>query len=91
MLQNPAHLKHFKNFASALAAPNEQARARRAWAYYWHLYHERYGSLFAAVIAALAQSLALLPLPVMVSYLIDRAVAARSVKLVIELDGVTAQ
>ena len=83
MLQNPAHLKHFKNFASALAAPDERVRARRAWAYYWRLYRERYGSLFAAVIAALAQSLALLPLPLMVGYLIDRAVAARSIKLVL--------
>jgi subfamily B ATP-binding cassette protein MsbA len=83
MLQNPDHLRHFKNLVSALAVPGERARARQAWAYYGRLYHDRYGSLFAAIIAAIAQSLALLPLPVMVSYLIDRAVAARSVKLVL--------
>ncbi len=83
MFQNPDHLRHFKDLTSALAASDERARARQAWAYYWRLYHDRYGSLFAAVIAAIAQSLALLPLPIMVSYLIDRAVAARSIKLVL--------
>ncbi|HEX3143071.1 MAG TPA: ABC transporter ATP-binding protein [Pyrinomonadaceae bacterium] len=83
MLQNAAHLQHFKNFAHGLTAPAERTRARQAWGYYGRLYHDRYGSLFAAVMAAIAQSLALLPLPVLVSYLIDRAVAARSIKLVL--------
>lgn len=60
-----------------------RARAAGAWSYYCRLYGNRYGALCCAVVAAVAQSLMLLPVPLIVGYLIDRALPANSPKLVL--------
>ena len=83
MLQSAALLQRLKSLVGAFSSGAKRARAAGAWSYYWHLYEGRYGALLCAVVAAVAQSLMLLPVPLMVGYLIDRALPARSPKLVL--------
>src|SRR2546423_5803384 len=86
MHQSPSFLRA-TNLAAAVVAPLKVAEARRAWLYYARLYRGRYGSLVAAVATAMLQSVALLPLPLVVQYLIDQALPARNLRHVVLATG----
>lgn len=60
----------------------ERRRALDAWRYYWSLYAGMRGRVGGAVVAALAQSAILLPAPLLIAYLIDRALPGRNFRLV---------
>ena len=83
MLQTAALLQRLQSLVGAFSSSSKRARAAGAWSYYWRLYEGRYGALLCAIVAAVAQSLMLLPVPLIVGYLIDRALPARSPQLVL--------
>lgn len=86
MQQSPLFVRATGRVASILA-PATIADARRAWRYYLRLYRGRYGYLVLAVVTAMGQSLMLLPLPLIIRFLIDQALPARNLKLVMLASG----
>jgi len=83
MFQNPVLNRRWNQFVDGLATPAARANTRRAWSFYLGLFHGNYGLLTGAVLSAIAQSLALLPVPVAIGYMVDRALASHSVVLVL--------
>ncbi|MDQ2938242.1 MAG: ABC transporter ATP-binding protein/permease [Acidobacteriota bacterium] len=64
-------------------SPDQRARRREAWRYYRHLYAGMHGRIVLALLAAIGQSAALLPVPLLIGYLLDRAIAADNLRIVL--------
>jgi ATP-binding cassette, subfamily B, bacterial MsbA len=59
-----------------------------AWHYYWNLYALERGRIIVATLSAIAQSAALLPVPLLIGYLLDKAIVGDSLRAVL-LAGVS--
>lgn len=64
-------------------SPQQRARRRDAWRYYRRLYAGMHGRIVLALLAAIGQSAALLPVPLLIGYLLDRAIAADNLRVVL--------
>jgi ABC-type bacteriocin/lantibiotic exporter with double-glycine peptidase domain len=60
----------------------ERRRLLAAWRYHWSLYAPTRGRVVLAIVAAVGQSLVLLPVPLLIGYLLDSATRTR------RLDGI---
>lgn len=73
---------------TGLNHPTDSALHRAAWRYYWKLYAGMRGRILLALLSALGQSAALLPVPLLIGYLLDKAIAAGDPRVVLLVGAV---
>jgi ABC-type multidrug transport system fused ATPase/permease subunit len=54
-----------------------------AWRYYWNLYAPERGRILVATLSAIGQSAALLPVPLLIGYLLDKAIVGDDLRAVL--------
>jgi ABC-type multidrug transport system fused ATPase/permease subunit len=58
-------------------------KMKGAWRYYWNLYAPERGRIIVATLSAIGQSAALLPVPLLIGYLLDKAIVGDSLRAVL--------
>src|SRR5438552_16924180 len=60
----------------------QRLKMQGAWRYYWNLYAPERGRILVATLSAIGQSAALLPVPLLIGYLLDKAIVGNNLRAV---------
>src|SRR6266542_1018582 len=72
-----------KSTDSLSNSSQQRLKMRGAWRYYWNLYAPERGRILVATLSAIGQSAALLPVPLLIGYLLDKAIVGNNLRAVL--------